>query len=192
MEVDDKLSQRIKIAIGEKALSKACSYLVSDNSIAPCDDATLAELERLHPQREVCKEWTKSNVDPFRGSPPTTAKVAKTLKKFAPLSAPGPSGLRVAHLLEALHGVTLHDQQDFLNSLVGWITDCATGSLPDWSAPWIGAARVIPLKKQVVTSGLRPVAVGETCSQINFEIATAWIDGQNHGVFVTSSGWCWY
>jgi hypothetical protein len=75
------------------------------------------------------------------------------------MSAPGPSGLRMNHLREALD-TSSSDRNAWLETLKDWLSTSASGLLPAWCAPDLCAARLVPLQKK--QGGNRPVAVGET------------------------------
>ena len=162
-ELHPDLTRRVIEAASEGALSKACAMLLDEQKLAELTPSTLDELRKLHPDG-VPPEVAQSFVDPFQEGELSAKHVWKGLKRFKRLSAPGPSGLRVAHLCEALDTAVRQDRVDLLKHLAAWVTVCARGQLPVWSAPHICAARLVPFSKK--TGGIRPVAVGEVLRRL--------------------------
>ena len=161
--------------MGEKAYSKACSLLSSETTLAPINDDTIYELRRLH-QPATTSPWdcTQLNTSsappdaPFVDCLPESHfydNILKTLKSFPPLSAPGPSGLRAQHLVEALHVRTMEERNRFYLALENWIRASSSSKLPKWSAEWLGAAKLVPLCQRQSTK-IRPIAVGEVLRRL--------------------------
>ena len=165
--VDPKLNRAITRAVSEGAYSKGISLLSGESRLAEVNEDTVAKLHLLHPSG--CSiPVSSSYVDPFAVDNLKIKHVLKALRSFKPLSAPGPSGLRPSHLLEALDVPTLGPKNSFKEALRQWILLCARGELPTWSGPWIAAARLIPLLK--ASGGIRPVAVGEVLRRLTSKV----------------------
>ena len=80
--------------------------------------------------------------------------VSQALRRFPAETAPGPSGLRVQHLLDALgHGGGLLDQLTAVVNLLARGRACAS------IAPSLAGAGLVALPKP--SGGIRPIAVGE-------------------------------
>ena len=129
--------------------SKATSALL-DGGVAEPSAAARAELRGLHPDPfdhlDGCPE---SGAQP----PPdiTPACVLKQLRSFPTGTAPGPSGLRAQHLVDALTPGEEGALAERLAPLVNWL---AAGSAPAPAAPHLGGARLIALLKP--NGSLRP------------------------------------
>jgi hypothetical protein len=158
-ELDPRVVERVITAAAEGALSKACQVLSQETKLADLDEATFLQLERLHPLGpEVVVEPAPPCIHPFGEEGVTTKSLLRALKSFKPLTAPGPTGLRMNHIREALDA-SLTDRNVWLAALQDWVTTSASGQLPCWCAPDYCAARLVPLQKK--QGGIRPVAVGE-------------------------------
>ena len=157
-ELHAKVVERVLSAAAEGAFSKACQVLASETKLADLDNATFRQLEQLHsPGPEVTVEAAPPCGPPFGDDGISTKTLLHALNSFKPMSAPGPSGLRINHIREALDA-SLTDRNNWLELLKEWVTSCACGSLPSWCAPDLSAARLVPLQKK--QGGIRPVAVG--------------------------------
>ena len=88
----------------------------------------------------------------------------KCLKSFPSYTAPGPSGLRATHISEALTCGASGPASDLEDALLGLMRLCLSGALPSTTAPFFGAARLIPLRKK--DGGIRPIAVGEVLRRL--------------------------
>ena len=140
-KLDPDLTRRVVEAASEGALSKACAMLLDEQKLAELSPSTLSELQKLHPEGAP-PSVAQSFPDPFQDGELSAKHVWKGLKRFKRLSAPGPSGLRVAHLCEALDTAIRQDRADLLQALRVWVTVGARGQLPAWSAPHICAAHL--------------------------------------------------
>ena len=72
----------------------------------------------------------------------STKSLVRALKSFKPMSAPGPSGLRMNHLREALD-TSSSDRNAWLETLKDWLSTSASGLLPAWCAPDLCAASAL-------------------------------------------------
>ena len=106
MSADDR--QSLAIALAREGLEgKACNALLS-MGLAPVTADTVRELQTLHPTGLPPHISAMTALPPAPDLPPDL--VAKSLRSFPAGSAPGPSGLRPQHVLEACppgmeHGV---------------------------------------------------------------------------------------
>ena len=85
--------------------------------------------------------------------------IVKAIRQFPRGTAPGGSGLRAQHLLDALE-IPLGDSQNRISGLMATI--CRTlvcGRGPPALSPWLAGASLFPLRKK--DGGVRPIAVGE-------------------------------
>ena len=89
----------------------------------------------------------------------------KAVKSFPAGSAPGPSGLRPSHLVEALTCGAGDVEQKLLNVLTKFCNFFVSGEIPSESASVLLAASLFPFRKgedEPVSGGVRPIAVGDT------------------------------
>ena len=153
--------QRLKHAVSlcrEGFDRKACAALISDEI---CEESieTVNLLKPLHPQAPPPNSAPMSDLPWCREITPGT--LSKVLKSFPLDSAPGPSGLRIQHLLEALttsHSGALTEQ------LAQMVELLAQGSAPEELATHLAGAKLLALKKP--KGGVRPVAIGEVMRRI--------------------------
>ena len=87
--------------------------------------------------------------------------VFDAIRSFPRDSAPGPSGLRVQHLLDAL---TPARRTTVLEQLAACILTLARGDVPLSIAPFLAGASLMALEKK--SGGLRPIAVGKVLRRI--------------------------
>ena len=130
---------------------KACSALLASGLCAETPEAA-DELRALHP--------TAAAPAALPHLPPAGEVAADTvsrcLKAFPKHSAPGPSGLRVQHLLDAcLPG----SSAGLLEQLTALVNLLARGAACAAVAPFLAGARLVAVPK--LKGGLRPIAVGE-------------------------------
>ena len=116
--IDRKKEQLVEQAIRDKALSKACMLLLSDETPITVDVPT--EMKKLHPDGERFElEYIPGQLN-F-----TATDVESKLKQFPPGSSGGPSGWRGSHLKEMLKASC---KQSFLTALAAFCTRIANGS----------------------------------------------------------------
>ena len=109
------VTRAVTRTVSECAYSKGMSLLSGDSRLAPVNGDTVAELQTLHPPGPRLQKIS-TYADPFAGAELKVKQVMKALRSFKPLSAPGPSGLRPSHLLEAFDVPTLepkHSKKHF-------------------------------------------------------------------------------
>ena len=132
---------------------KACAALLA-TGLLPETAETVAALRRLHPQRPPPSMPAMHDLPPAPEIVPEV--VAKALRSFPAASAPGPSGLRASHLLEAC---TAGGSAGFLEQLAAVTSLLARGqACPDAAAVLAGAGLVAVPKQK---GGARPIAIGE-------------------------------
>jgi len=130
---------------------KACTALLS-HGLCDHSQATVAALRALHPT-------SAAPVVPALESLPLAPgfdvdAVTQALRRFPSDTAPGPSGLRVQHVLDAVgHGVGLLDQLTAVVNLLAQGRACPS------IAPLLAGAGLVALPKP--SGGIRPIAVGE-------------------------------
>jgi len=86
------------------------------------------------------------------------------VRSFPPGSAAGPSNLRPQHLLDFLNSADSAAEVGLLEALLTLITTVSAGRLHPRAAPFLCAARLIPLKKK--DGGVCPIAVGDTLHRL--------------------------
>ncbi len=139
--------------------SKAAAALL-DVGVADPSAGTRADLARLHPAALA----PVPGPSPAGAAPPprvSAACVLEQVRAFPKGTAPGPSGMRAQHLLDALVPGDEDALSEHLSRLVTWL---AAGSAPSTAAPHLAGARLIALLKP--DGRLRPIAVGEVLRRL--------------------------
>lgn len=90
--------------------------------------------------------------------------VAKCIKSFPPGFAPGPTGLRVGHLKEALLCPSPMSHLRFLETLSKLVNVMCRGDVPACVRPFLCGASLTALSKK--SGGFRPIAVGEVLPRL--------------------------
>jgi len=86
------------------------------------------------------------------------------VRSFLPGSAAGHSGLRPQHLLDFLNSAESAAKAGLLEALLTLVTTTSSGRLLPRTAPYLRAARLIPLRKK--DGGVFPIAVGDTLRRL--------------------------
>ena len=142
--------QMVEQAIRDKALSKACKLLSTEDSDAQVDME--AEMKKLHP------DGPSAHVEYIPGQLSFSAKdMESAIKSFPPGSSGGPSGLRASHLKDMLK---TKERQKFLTALAAFCSRIANGGFSPECMKLLTASRLIAVPK--TSGGIRPIAVGET------------------------------
>ena len=161
MDVDVKRTMKIA---REGAYSKAVKSLNPAPLLSTKDPAVLAELQRLHPLRSN-PHMPDPIVNAFGGSvADLLPMVEKAIFSFPPMSACGPSGLRPAHLKEALLVPSAALRSRCLSSLTGFVIQAIQGKFSPAVNQLILAARLLPLGKP--QGGVRPIAIGDVLRRL--------------------------
>jgi hypothetical protein len=137
---------------------KACASLIS-NGILPESPDTRDALKKLHPAKSAPTCPVLSTLPAAEEIP--LHVVEKVLKSFPLDSAPGPSGLRIQHLLEALTPAT---RTPLLEQITALSAALAQGAAPSEVAPHLAGAGLMALSKP--SGGVRPIAIGEIWRRI--------------------------
>ena len=138
--------------------SQACQTLTS-SGLAEDSQATFAALCSKHPQGFP--------VEPEFASAPAldclipAEEVRKCLQAFSKSSAPGPSGLRAQHLLDAVCGA---EQGAALHALESVVNILASGKGPRSLSMHLAGASLVALAKE--NGDVRPIAVGEVLRRL--------------------------
>jgi hypothetical protein len=153
--------ERVKQAVAlcrEGFDRKACAALVAGEMCEENVD-TAKLLSALHPP---APEPTSPPIHELPWNPEIAPSVvSKVLKSFPLDSAPGPSGLRIQHLLESLtpsQGTAVTEQLTQVVQLL------AQGGAPAQLAEDFAGAKLLALKKP--KGGIRPIAIGEVLRRI--------------------------
>jgi len=99
------------------------------------------------------------------------------VRSFPPGSAAGPSGLRPQHLLDCLNSADSASKAGLLEALLTLVMTVSSGRLHSRAAPYLCAARLIPLRKK--GGGVRPIAVGDTLRRLVAKWLLATTQGRN-------------
>ena len=130
---------------------KACAALLSQGLCDP-SPSTVAALHSLHP---IAAVPTSPALEGLPLAPALAVDgVARALRHFPAETAPGPTGLRVQHVLDAIG-----DGSGVLDHLTAVVNLLAQGRGCLSIAPLLGGAGLVALPKPA--GGLRPIAVGE-------------------------------
>ena len=132
---------------------KACAALVAEGIVDPCR-SNLDKLKPLHPVRAPLDAVPAQQLP---ASPNIDSEaILQALRSFPRDSAPGPTGLRAQHLLDAL---TLGHSSAVLEQLAACSSLLASGAAPASIAPYFAGASLMAIEKK--GGGLRPIAIGE-------------------------------
>ena len=134
-------------------LSAASAALISE-SIAEPTEENLKKLLEKHPSQASPEDiplpdavepiWIPKNI------------VYKNLRSFPKGSAPGPTGTRASHILNA---VQIHNQTDALEVLTAFVNHISSGKVPSEIQPFLAGAFLIGIGKK--DGGIRPIAIGD-------------------------------
>ena len=147
--------KRAKFAIREGQYGKASQALTSFG-LADRSASSLNKLVKLHPQ-------TSPPTSPPLPVPPpvvfSTKTVLKAIRSFPAASAGGPSGLKAAHLKEAISCTSPTSADKALSSLTELANLFVSGRAPREAYNGLCSANLFAAKKK--SGGIRPIAVGE-------------------------------
>ena len=185
--------ERVIELVGEGQYSRACKALVSEG-VSELDEEVMEQLRKKHPQGVAWKKVrdmeqekeseTNSHPDEeqkgearsglLEGSEMdedgdarvtfTGNQVERALKAFHKGTAPGGSGMRAQHWLDALDGMVGDGRKNLAEKMARACEVLANGEAPEEIAEWIAGAPIFPLKKRF--GGIRPVAVGEVIRRL--------------------------
>ena len=99
-------------------------------------------------------------------SPPLIpdALVFGAVRSFPAGSAPGPSGLQVSHLKEAVFCPSLSYATQAIRALTDIVRTLSAGEIPSEVVPHLCGAHLLAAQKK--SGGLRPIAVGEVLRRL--------------------------
>jgi len=98
------------------------------------------------------------------------------VRSFPPGSASGPYGLWPQNLLDCHNCADSAAKEGLLEALLTLVTKTSSGRLHPLAAPYLCAARLIPLRK---IGGVRPIAVGDTLRRLVAKWLLATTRGRN-------------
>ena len=155
--------ERVMMLVEEGQYSKAVKALVSEG-LHELTEAVAAELKEKHPQRD---DWAR--VAENKGSNAEKVsfdvdEVWKGLRGFPRGTAPGGTGGRAQHWVDALEILPADARNRILAPLATLCTRLANGGGPTELAQWLAGAPIFPLKKR--GPGVRPIAVGEVLRRL--------------------------
>ena len=159
----------IRGLVEEGAFSKAAKHLISKGVADASNDPEVSrKLQALHPHANdvsfetlgLEKQIPSSQIE--FDAPRWGEIVRDAIFSFPPGSAPGPSGLRPAHIKQCVEREGASGNLgDGFGRLVG---HAFHGTLPQEFAPLLCSSNLIPLNKK--DGGIRPIAVGDTTRRI--------------------------
>jgi len=136
----------------------------SDDSMAPHDEKTLAELRLKHPpRRTVPIDGPLPLITQTSSNQPIAVQerdVIEAIKSFPAGSAGGVDGLRPQHLKDMTSAHTGEAGQRIICRLTEFVNLCLAGKIPPFIQPVFCGASLCALNKK--DGGLRPIAVGTT------------------------------
>ena len=158
-KLTDEQRQTFAINLAREGFDKkACTALLSQG-LCHNSPATVAALQALHP---TAAAPTVPPLDDLPVAPLLDLEnVTQAIRSLPADTAPGPTGLRVQHLRDALHnggGAGLLDQLTTVVNLLAQGRACAA------VAPLLAGAGLVALSKP--GGGVRPIAVGEVLRRI--------------------------
>ena len=158
-KTSDEQKAKIAVALCRQGFDrKACAALIATD-VCEENSETAQNLKSLHP------EATPPSCSPISELPwcseISPGMVHKVLKKFPLDSAPGPSGLRVQHLLEAL--IPFRNAM-FLEQLAQAVKLLAQGTAPEALGEHLAGAKLHDLEKP--KGRIRLIAIGEILRRV--------------------------
>jgi len=180
-EASDLTAAAVRALLADGAPGRALQQLTSDGVCDSADPAVLARLRELHPQADGPElaaplQEDRPDVTPSWATDQLLAMEA-VVRSFHPGSAAGPSGLRPQHLLDCLNSADSAAKTSLLEALLTLVTTVSAGRLHPLAAPYLCAARLIPLKKK--DGGVRPIAVGDTLRRLTAKWLLATSQGRS-------------
>ena len=155
--VRKKLTSAISLA-QDGLYGKACQTLTS-SGVAPNNPTIWNLLVSKHPSC-TCPSVPDTPHTDFKL--PSTLNLMAILRSFPKLTAAGPSGLRIQHLIDAAE-VPL--QTPVLHSLRAVIDDLVSGRAPAEVAVFLAGGNLTALNKPA-PGDIRPIAVGESIRRL--------------------------
>ena len=161
--------------------SQACRTLTS-GGLAEDSQANFAALCSKHPQG--------SPVAPELASAPAldcrilAEEIRKCLLAFSKSSAPGPSGLRAQHLLDAVCGA---EQGAALHALESVVKILASGKGPRTLSVHLAGVSLVALAKE--NGDVRPIAEGEVLRRLTSKCLCSAVRDDAQGFFRLAPSW---
>jgi len=148
----DRTAVAVRALLAEGVPGRAFQLLTSEGVCDAADPAVLPRLCELHPQAEGPTlepplPEDRPDIAPSWASDQLQAMEA-VVRSFPPGSAAGPSGLRPQHLLDCLNSADSAAKAGLLEALLTLVTTTSSGRLHPRAAPYLCAARLIPLRKK--------------------------------------------
>jgi len=177
----DRTAAAVRALLAEGAPGRALQLLTSEGVCDAADPAVLTRLRELHPQAEGPNlepplPEDRPDVYPSWASDELLA-METVVRSFPPGSAAAPSVLRPQHLLNCLNSADSAEKAGLLEDLLTLVTTTSSGHLHPRAAPYLFAARLIPLRKK--DGGVRPIAVGDTLRRLVAKWLLATTRGRN-------------
>ena len=161
---DLKLAARVSAKIEEGDIRGAVRLAVSDDTLAPNNDATVAELQQLHPPRAVITSVQPPSIDDAVPLVLTSQDITEAVRSFPVGSAGGVDGLRPQHLKDMISTFTGAAGQRLVDCLVDFANLCLSKDLSAEVRSVFFGASLCALNKKA--GGVRPIAVGCTLRRL--------------------------
>ena len=149
----------VRDKLEENNTKAALRILVSDDTMAECNDVNHQLLQQKHPAAQKVREPRQLMATSLQIS---TDSVQASVLSFPSGSAGGVDGLRPQHLKDMLHSPTMGDT--FLSTLTHFINFVLAGGIPDSVAHVFFGATLVALRKK--DGGLRPIAIGHVLRRL--------------------------
>jgi len=152
-QASDRTAAAVRAFLAEGAPGRALQLLTYDGVCDAADSAVLARLLELHPQAEGPNlepplPEDRPDVTPSWATDQLLAMKA-VVRSSPPGSAAGPSGLLSQHLPDCLNSADSAAKTGLLEALLTLVTATSCGRLHPRAAPYLCAAHLIPLRKEV-------------------------------------------
>jgi hypothetical protein len=156
---------RIKWLAAEGSPSKALSTLNS-SQVAQINERSFTLMKEKHPVSDEKDIWDDNNItDENENSECFPSPIClNALKSFDRTTAAGPSGIRVAYVLDCIL-IEPGDKSKLLDLFSKVLTILANGTAPQSISSFVSGARLVALEKPKLHNDgfpdLRPIAIGE-------------------------------
>ena len=206
--IDDRLRLKIKRLVADGLAGQAMKLLMSSGAHDMSDPRVLQCLKDMHPSEGPIRRLPTPPEHAITFAQEHDAKeerhhnIRKCIRAFNYTSAPGPSGLKAAHLKDMLQTKQQTAQTSLLTSLDLLISTALQGKLHQRIATSLGAAKLTAIRKDKTPEScdvdhtaegdigeelehvpskktIRPIAVGETIRRLIGKVALSLPQSKN-------------